>query len=301
MTHIRCSWVRSFGCALCLAACCLAAGRGSGQETADPDAPYVERFLARFKKVEPAPPFKTYATPARYNAEWLGEPLKKALANVSNDEGGIAWGLAARMMSLNEMYRCTGDVKYLAANLECIRAVMAVRDDQRGVRLWTGVIAPVWGSDKYAQRGRAVFGVHTGMITYPMLDFLLLAKGNEAFLATLGKEYDTILRSAQEALAYHDRQWRDGPNPGEGHYIMMDQEDGMDGKPKPGNRLSALGRALWASWKVSGNAAHRDRARAIGVYMKTRLTPSPDGAYYWGYWLPVDRVTQPAGDRKSVV
>jgi hypothetical protein len=263
------------------------------------DAAHIERFQQTYKKVEPVPALDAYATVARYDAAFLGDNLKKALENVSNDQGGIAWCLASRMMSLNEMYRVTGDVKYLSANLECIRAVMAVRDDKRGVKLWTGIIAPAWGSDKYAQRGRAVFGVHTGMITYPMLDFLLLAKQHPDFLSKLGNEYQTILTSAEEALAYHDRQWRDGPGKGEGHYIMMDQENGSEGKPKPGNRLSALGRALWTSWKVTGNTTHRDRARAIGLYMKRRLTPAPDGAYYWPYWLPLEPVEELAA-RESI-
>jgi hypothetical protein len=264
------------------------------QGAVETDAKYIERFQQTHKKAEPAPALDTYATVGRYDAAFLGDNLTKALQDVSNDQGGIAWGLAYRMMSLNEMYRVTGDVKYLSANLGCIRAVMAVRDDKRGVKLWTGAIAPAWGSDKYAQRGRAVFGVHTGMITYPMLDFLLLAKQQPDFLSKLGNGYQTILTSAEEALAYHDRQWRDGPGEGEGHYIMMDQEDGTEGKPKPGNRLSALGRALWLSWKVTGNTTHRDRARAIGLYMKRRVTPAPDGAYYWPYWLPVEPVKEAA-------
>jgi hypothetical protein len=271
---------------------------GPAQEPTGEDAKYVARFLDKHKKVQPAPLLDAYATVARYDKDFLGDNLAKALQNVSNDQGGIAWGLAYRMMSLNEMYRVTRDTKYLAANLNCIRAVIAVRDDKRGVKLWAGAIAPAWGSDKYAERGRAVFAVHTGMITYPILDFLLQAKGNPDSLSKLGDEYQTILTAAEEALAYHDRQWRDGPLEGEGHYIGMDQEYACDGKPLPGNRLSSMGRALWLSWKVTGNTTHRDRARALGFYIKRRLTPAPDGAYYWPYWLPLDPV-KPAS-RESV-
>lgn len=277
----------------------LAANAGWTQTDVEADKDYVQRFRQAFKKVEPAPSIETYVSPGRYDELYLGENLKQALDRLNNNQGNIAWGLAYRMMSLNEMFRHTKDPKYLDANLECIRAVMAVRDDKTGLQTWTGVVAPAWSSDKYAKRGRAVFGVHTGMITYPMLDFLALAKQQPDYLAKLGVEFQAILASAQEALAYHDRQWHDGPGDGEGYYIMMDQEDGTDGKIKPGNRLSALGRALWTSWKVSGNTVHRDRARAIGTYMKQRLTPAPDGAYYWGYWLPLEPVKDPS-PRESI-
>ncbi len=266
---------------------------------ADTDQDYIARFEKTYPKAEASSEWNDYVSPARYDEEYLGESLKKALDKVTNNGGGIAWGLAYRMISLNEMFRYAHDTKYLDANLDCIRAVMSVRDDKTGVKTWTGIAAPAWSSDKYAKRGRAVFGVHTGMITYPMLDFLLLAKQKPECLAKLGAEFEAILTCAQEALAFHDRQWHDGPAEGEGHYIMMDQEDGTDGKIMPGNRLSALGRSLWVSWKVSGNTVHRDRARAIGLYMKHRFTPAPDGAYYWSYWLPIEPVKEP-GARESV-
>ena len=284
----------------CFLGCVLVAVlTGYGAAAQDPDAAYIERFLKAFKKNEPPAVLKDIASVARYDQDYLGDKLAAALKHVTNDNGAIAWGLAARMISLNEMYRATNDAKYLDANLECIRAVMAVRDDKLGTKLWTGAIAPAWSSDKYAKRGRAVFGVHTGMITYPMLDFLFLAKENKDYAVKLGDAFQAVLTCAEEALGYHDRQWRDGPGEGEGHYIMMEQEDGMDGRIKPGNRLSALGRSLWMSWKVTGNTTHRDRALAIGRYMKHRLTLGADGAYYWPYWLPLEPVTTQA-ERDSI-
>ena len=263
------------------------------EDYSDEDAKYVARFLEKFPKVDPAPTLETYATAARYDELYMGDKLAKALENVSNDQGGIAWGLSSRMTSINQMYRVTGDAKYIEAQLTCIRAVMAVRDDKREIKLWTGIVAPAWGCDKYAKRGRAVFAVHTGIICYPMLDFLLLAKKDEAFAAKLGEEWERIAMCCIEAIGYHDRQWRDGP-PGEGHYVGLDQEEVCENKPLPGNRLSAMGLALWTSWRVTGNGTHRDRARAIGLYIKHRLTPAPDGAYYWPYWLPIEAVKESA-------
>ncbi len=261
------------------------------QSPADPDQEYIAKFLKAFPKVENPPALETYATPQRYDELYLGENLDKALKKVSNDSGGIAWGLSYRMISLNEMFRATGDRKYLDANLQCIRAVLAATDDKIGKKLWNERVVKAWGSEKYAERGRALFAVHTGIITAPILDFLLLAKGIPELKEQLGPEYQQILDGAKAALAEHDRQWRDGPEDGVGHYIGMDQENSLENKPLPGNRLSAMGWALWISWKVSGDTTHRDHARAIGLYMKHRLTIGTDGAYYWPYALPAAPVT----------
>lgn len=290
------TWLKRVTVATLSCVCLAALARGEEPKS---DEQYVQEFLAQYPKVEPAPDLNEYASAERYDELYMGERLDAALAKVSNDSGGIAWGLSYRMMSLNDMYQVTGHVKYLEANLKCIRAVLAVTDDKLGKPLWTGKTVPAWGSDKYADRGRAVFAVHTGIITAPMFEFLLLARENAAFRDTLGDEFQVILDAATAALAVHDRQWRDGPGDGEGHYIGLDQEEVCENKPLPGNRLSAMGLALWPSWKVSGNTTHRDRALALGRYIKDRLTPSPDGGYYWPYWLPEGPVTEPA-PRESV-
>jgi len=269
-----------------VALACLAVG------AVDPDQEYINKFLEQYPKVDPVPQLEEYATAARYDALYLGESLDAAREKLSNDTGGLAWGFSYRMMSLNDMYRATGDVKYLEANLKCIRAALAVTDDKIGKKLWTGTVVPAWGSDKYADRGRAVFAVHTGIITVPMFEFLILAKKDAAFLEALGDEFERIRAQATAALDVHDRQWRDGPGVGEGHYVGLDQEEVCENKPLPGNRLSAMGWALWRSWQVAGNATHRDRALAIGRYIKHRLTLAPDGAYYWPYWLPIEPVTE---------
>ncbi|MFB3787735.1 MAG: family 43 glycosylhydrolase [bacterium] len=262
--------------------------------TAEQDAAYVQRFLSRFPEVQPQPGWESYAAPARFDEWFLREGWDQKLTGIRNDNGGIAWGWAYFMMALNEMYRCTGERHYWDANRQCVQAVLAARDDIRGVTLWTGKTAPAWSSDKYAERGRAVFAVHTGMIVYPILDFLLLARENPVPRNELGDADQAILRAARESLHYHDRQWREGPGEGEGHYIGMDQENALEGKPLPGNRLSSMGRALWLLWKLTGEEVYRHRAIAIGWYIKNRLTPAPDGAYYWPYWLPLE----PARDFK---
>ena len=266
------------------------AGFTWADDAADKD--YIARFEKEFPKAAQPSSLGEYATAARYDELYMGGNLDKAIQKISNDSGGIAWGLSYRMMSLNDMYRATGDAKYLRANRRCIEAALAVTDDKIGKSLFTGRVVTAWGCDKFAERGRAVHAVHTGIITAPMFEFLLLARDHAAFLEELGAAFQSIAKGATDALAVHDRQWRDGPEEGAGHYIGMDQENVLENKPLPGNRLSAMGWALWRSWQLSGNTTHRDRALALGRYIKNRLYASPDGAYYRSYWLPLDPVKE---------
>lgn len=268
----------------------------AAQQAAGPDDAYVAKFLAKYKEVQPQPDLAAYASAQRYDALYMGDELRKTIESQSNnDQSALAWGLSYRMRSLNTMYRATGDPKYLRANLQAARSVVAMRDDKRGKTLWTGEVAKAWGCDLYAtERGRAVFTVHTGVIAHPILDCLLLTRECKDLRAELGDEFNQILTAVEEAIAFHDPEWRDGPGKGEGHYISLNQEPSCDNKPQPGNRQSAMGCALWTAWKLTHNPAYRDRSKALARYMLRRFTPSPDGAYYWSYWLPDEAVTAPA-------
>ena len=269
----------------------LLAGAALAVDPAEEEAAYVKRFTDKFPKVESPPALEAYASPGRFDALFLGPSLEKNLKDVQNDSAAIAWSLSYYMRALNDMHRATGDVKYLEANLRFVRAVAAATDDKRGKQLFTGRVVKAWGCEKYAERGRAVFAVHTGIITAQLLDFLLLAGGVSAFNESLGAEHGSLLQVCLDALAVHDRQWREGPESGAGYYLGMDQENSLENKPIPANRQSAMGWALWLAWKRTGDTVYRDRALAIGRYLRNRFIHAPDGAVYWPYQLSDQPVT----------
>jgi len=250
------------------------------------DAEYVARFMEQHTWTPRTEDLAAYATVEAFDKTFEYGEFWDNLDGMTNDDGAIAWGVSYRMMAFNEMYRVTGDRKYLEANRRLIRLVFDARDEVRGVALWTGRTVPAWSAEGYAERGRAVLAVHTGMITWPIFEFLLLAKGDSVFRDELGGQFNTIRDTALESLAVHDRQWCDGPGQGEGYYIGLDQEDVCENRPLPANRLSAIGRAQWLAWQVTRDTTHRDRARAIGRYIKARMITGLDAAYYWTYWLP---------------
>jgi hypothetical protein len=284
---------------LTLSLLCVTQAKGAPASGPDADAAYIAKFQEKYKKVAAPPAFEKYATPARYDELFLGAAVDKATENVSNDSGGIAWGLSYQMMSLNEMYRNTHDIKYLNANLRIVQAVIAARDDKRNIKLWTGEIAPAWGCEKYAERGRAIFAVHTGIIVYPILDCLLLERDAKDGIGKKSELFQSILLDAEKSITFHERQWRDGPARDEGHYVGLNQENVLEGKPLPGNRLSSMGRALWISWKLTGNKVHYDHAIRLGKYIKHRLSLASDDAYYWPYSLP--EAPSPKTNDKSAI
>ncbi len=254
------------------------------------EAKYIESFLALYPKVYPVPTLDEYATTARFDKMWLGERLDKELKDHTNDDGTLAWWLTYYVRALDDMYLATENTKYLDAALRIVRAAVECTDDKRGIPLFTGKVVPTWGSPKYAERGRAALVVNTGLICAALFDFLLTAKKASAFDAALGEERKAIVDTALRAMEFHERQWREGPETQAGHYIGMDQENMYEHKILPANRQSAMGWAYWLAYKYTGEAKHRARALAIGHYLRDRLVPSPDGAFYWTYECPEEPV-----------
>jgi hypothetical protein len=150
-------------------------------QTTTPLQAYVAQYQRRFP-VNPNPPtLDEYATPQRFDQLALGPNFDQRVQNINSE--ALAWGHSYSMMALNEMYRVTGDTKYLDAMRKYAKSVIALRDDKRGNKLWTGEPSTVWSTSRYNRRGRTAFGVHTGIIIYPVLDFLILAEGNKDYKA----------------------------------------------------------------------------------------------------------------------
>lgn len=268
------------------------------------DEAYRQNFQIAFG--DPSSQFSTiedYLAYFRYG-RYLGFTLSEAISQMQAGTRGVMWSMDYWMESMNEAYHASGDVYYLRENLRCIRAVLDYRDDRRGVELYNGTIAPVWGTSIYSEgNGRRYYTGHSGMITFPMLEFLQLAMGEAELLADLGEEFDEILEAVHETLDYHSRDWNEGPQLEEGHFFNhpdSEHRTQYQNIPQPANLMSAMGRALWTSWRVSGNEAHRDRALELARYIKNRLTLATDGAYYWEYQLPTQPVTQ-IRDKETII
>jgi hypothetical protein len=130
------------------------------------------------------------------------------------------------------------------------------------------------------------------------LDAVDLARTLPNVPESLRRDLEDTVPASLQSIAAHDSGWRDGPDEGEGYYAMIAEEPASEGKPQPGNRLAAMGRALWSAHRVTKDQKYRTRALALGTYIKRRLTVTDGGAYIWPYWLPesaaVAATTRPA-------
>lgn len=237
---------------------------------------YAHRFADEMPARAVARPLNDLATPAAFDGAFLTRPSGR----LSNDEGHLAWRTCYRMAALNEMYRVTGDAKYLRLNLLWAEAVMAARDDRSGRKRWNGRVGPVWSSEKYGRYGRTAYLVHTAMIVYPMLELLHLE-------GVSSPRSQRLLQAALASIAAHDEQWRDGPGQEEGYYVYTrEQDEDLAGQPLPVNRGNAMAKCLWLAWKLTGKPVYRERALALARFFKNRLQLTPTGAYTWPYDIP---------------
>jgi hypothetical protein len=270
-----------------LIAFALGTAVGASPPSADAqEAEYEAAFHKAFGKVDAPPrPLREFVSREAFDHQFLGESLEEIIANRSKTKGHVAWVAGRYLASLTAMARLTGERGYLDAAYRLVESMRALRDDRVGTTLWNGKIVPAWSSDTYAQRGQAVFAVHTGFIAAAILEFVQAADAASRFWEGREEDRRCLIAEMTESLAVHDHQWRDGPEPGEGYYEGRDQEDQCEGKPLPANRLSVMGVALWRAYELTGGPMHRTRAEALGRYIRNRLYRGLDGAYYWPYWL----------------
>lgn len=249
---------------------------------------FVQKFKAHYERVEPPPTIEEYANVEKFDALYMGDAFETLLMEVpDNSEWKLAWGGSYRMMTFNEMAEATRDEKYLEASERLILEVLSKRDDQTGTALHTGEILPIWSSTRKSPYGRCVHSVHTGMITYPMLQYAWLAREFPEYYQRHRGTIEKIVRMTDESLAVHDTQWRDGPMDDEGHYMWRHPH--TDGKlhVRPYNWQSAMGRSHWMLHKL-GVEGHGERAVRIAWFAKRRMAVTSTGAYDWAYTLPFE-------------
>ncbi|MCA9450837.1 MAG: hypothetical protein KC931_27185, partial [Candidatus Omnitrophica bacterium] len=107
---------------------------------------YIQNFLAYWGDQIPdsIPTLEEYAVPATYDRLHLGS-ASVWVDRINDDRNiyaGMAWGSSYQTHSLNDMYRATGDRKYLEENLQIVRASMANQDNDLDIPTYFGEVAP---------------------------------------------------------------------------------------------------------------------------------------------------------------
>lgn len=227
---------------------------------------YEQRFVQEYPPRPVVRDLRKFASIELYDARFL-DWQPQAL---DNSDGGLAWGLSYRMSSLNEMFKVTGDEKYLHRNLLLAEHLVSSTDLATG----KGPL-PTWSSTKYSGGRRMTHLVHTAMIAFPVLEALSL---------TGKQKHEELLGAIIAALRTHDFQWRDGPRADEGYFVYPPDQE-RAGEVLPVNRLNAMAKCLWMEWKLTGNQESKRKALSLARFFKNRLMLSEGGAYLWPYFL----------------
>ena len=206
----------------------------------------------------------------------------------------IAWSESYLMQAYAEMFRATRDEYYLDKLHEHIESVMHNRDDIRGQADYNGELVPGWGTNRYTKDGAwMVFAVHTGMITYPMLEFVQLVRQYQ--IQRLEDKAATILARVRESVDWHDRQWvlQEG---GFGLYTYPEDYYRNPNYILPLNQQAAIARSLILLWELTGEKKYFEKAKDIALAIKGSLKESEFGGYVWGVQIGPLSDTNPIED-----
>jgi len=207
---------------------------------------------------------------------------------IDNETAQLAWGESYVLWSLMAMARSTEHPMYVDRMARHIDALLAQRDDARGVADYRGVSGACWRNTSYQDGGEPYcYAVHSGMLAYPIADLAAfvatwrhrdaLAYDGETFAAKAGVYAEAAIATA----AYHDDEWNDA-----GYYVFRGDATflAFAGKDQPLNQSNAMGLALLALHDLTGEAAYLERAMALAKRMRAMMTASPSGGLVWNYW-----------------
>jgi predicted neuraminidase len=202
----------------------------------------------------------------------------------TNLGGNIAWGQGYQFAALVEMFDVTRDPKYAELAVKLGDWIAEARDNRHNLRDEVrDRVLPGWSSTGYSEGKRYVWAVHTGVIVAPMAQFAAVVRSDPGLAARWGKAADRLLRVAEEAVAIHDTEYRQGPAPDEGYVYCPYLK-----KPLPLNMQNALAAAWLAIDDATKTPKHRPQVERLARFMKNRLRPMGDGSYTWAYWPPLE-------------
>jgi hypothetical protein len=216
----------------------------------------------------------------------IAQRVDAALAQpISNARGRIAWGDSYTLAALAEMLDATRDPRYAASFVKLADHVADARDDRHGRRdEYRNRVVPAWGSSKYTDGKWHVWAVHTGMIAAPMARFAAIVRRDASLRLRFGEDAARILKVAEQAVAVHEDEYRDGPGPDEAYLYGL-----HTGRNLPLNMQNALASAWIYLDDANGLPQHRERVARLARFFRNRLRTSEDGAYVWAYRPPPDR------------
>lgn len=206
-----------------------------------------------------------------------------------NTSATLAWGESYVMSALAAMFRATGHPMYLERLAAHVDAVLQQRDDALGVTDYRGVSGACWRNTSYQAGGEPYcYAVHTGMLVYPMLEFVAALRDAPRFESrvaadgeTLGAKAARYLAAAQESVEFHAFEWDDA-----GYYVFAPDATFLAyaGQDQPLNQSNAMGRVHVMLAELAPGGDDEAKAIALASRMQSMISVGGDGAYLWNYW-----------------
>lgn len=203
-----------------------------------------------------------------------------------------AWGWSYVANSLIEMYKATGDEKYLGLLVPQIEYIFSQTDERLKIESFTGsgLHLPAWSDGGHYTKGKFnyTYPVHTGMIIIPVLRFVDIVKENN--ITKYEEAASKFLNESGRALAIHNQpgMWKDISNT-EGFYYGHPYGEGTVSEAnKVGvpNRIFAYLAACGLYDKLSEEGIYTERIKKSLRYFKASLVKydKKHDSYYWSYW-----------------
>lgn len=228
---------------------------------------------------------------------WFNENhlVKDGYENIDFESRGraYAWGWSYIGNSLVDMYRATGDKKYLDFFIPKAEYILTQTDENLGIESFTdsGLSLPVWSDDGFYSSSKKfsyTYPVHTAMITLPMLRFIDSVR--EDNLVEYIHVSEQILLEVGRALEVHNdaSMWVD-INANEGFYKGHPYGEGeVNEANKIGipNRISVYLAAAGLYDKLTDHDDYTNKINKSLNYLKNTLFEYDEtyDAYYWSYW-----------------
>jgi hypothetical protein len=229
-------------------------------------------------------------TPA-VQLRWSGARSAESTAEVSN-VSGTTFDLVLRNPGI------TGVVTVRGVSLDPAATsyvVTAVNNAYTAALRWTAVdlrtapqaVPPPVAATITFQPQYYVFGVHTGMIAFPLARYARmvlqtpkLRRGDRLRRAV------ELLDAARQAVAFHDDEYA-----ATGDYVWPKGAPiPFDGTIQPYNQSHGLGQVLVELYRVTRESRYRTRILAMLTRYRAGLTLGTDGAYVWPYWPPYSQL-----------
>ncbi|VEF49584.1 Glycosyl Hydrolase Family 88 [Bacillus freudenreichii] len=203
-----------------------------------------------------------------------------------------AWGWGIIANSLIEMYKATGDEKYLGLLVPQIEYIFSQTDEKLKIESFTGsgLYLPAWSDGGHYTDGKFnyTYPVHTGMIIIPILRFVDVVNKNN--ITKYEEAASEFLKESGRALAIHNQQtmWKD-ISQNEGFYYGHPYGEGTVSEAnKIGvpNRIFAYLAACGLYDKLTREEIYTERIEKSLRYFKNSLVKYDKeyDSYYWSYW-----------------